>query len=54
MPNGVPPLAEHGLFSITASSTINAPVDKVWDALLDFPSYVHWYRPNFLEQASKF
>lgn len=31
-----------GVFSVYASSLIDAPVEKVWSILLDFPSYKEW------------
>ncbi|KAI0078385.1 hypothetical protein K474DRAFT_1660386 [Panus rudis PR-1116 ss-1] len=37
-----PPKAEDGVFCVTASSIIHAPIEKVWKTLLDFPSYPEW------------
>jgi len=37
----LPPSADSG-WAVTASQTIDAPVDKVWGILLDFPSYSEW------------
>lgn len=38
----LPPLSSDGVFSVSASSTINAPPEKVWAILLDFASYNEW------------
>ena len=38
----VPPLAESSVFIIRSSINISAPKQKVWDILLDFPSYGEW------------
>ncbi|EPQ55908.1 hypothetical protein GLOTRDRAFT_116062 [Gloeophyllum trabeum ATCC 11539] len=38
----VPPSPEEGVFSITRSTVINAPREKVWNVLLDFPKYSEW------------
>ncbi|KAF7339813.1 hypothetical protein MVEN_01897800 [Mycena venus] len=40
--SGVPPLASSGVFSVGDSVLINAPREKVWKILLDFPSYEEW------------
>lgn len=37
----IPPLPA-GVFSVGASSLIDAPIDKVWNILLDFQSYSEW------------
>ncbi|CAL1698177.1 unnamed protein product [Somion occarium] len=42
MSGPTPPRAEDGVFTMTASATIDAPVEKVWNVLLDFPSYPEW------------
>jgi uncharacterized protein YndB with AHSA1/START domain len=38
----LPPPAEKGVFSVTVTREINAPIDRVWQVLLDFPSYKEW------------
>ncbi|KAI0649821.1 hypothetical protein C8Q79DRAFT_923301 [Trametes meyenii] len=38
-PSNLPPPSYNGTFAVNATSVINAPVEKVWDILLDFPSY---------------
>lgn len=38
----LPPLSSDGVFSVSASSRINAPPEKVWAILLDFASYNEW------------
>ncbi|KAF8213264.1 hypothetical protein K438DRAFT_1803682 [Mycena galopus ATCC 62051] len=40
--SGVPPLASSGVFSVGASILIDAPREKVWQILLDLPSYGKW------------
>jgi len=40
--SNLPPLGSKGIFSVTASITIDAPIEKVWSILLDFPSYHEW------------
>ena len=40
--SALPPRAEDGVLALTASSVIDAPIDKVWGILLDFPSYPEW------------
>lgn len=42
MPGNLPPSASDGVFAITAGTVIDAPIEKVWEALLDFPSYPEW------------
>ncbi|CAL1698228.1 unnamed protein product [Somion occarium] len=42
MSGPTPPRAEDGVFTMTASATIDTPVEKVWNVLLDFPSYPEW------------
>lgn len=36
------PPEEPGVFKTQANATIDAPIDVVWNALLDFPSYPDW------------
>ena len=43
MPDKLPPRVQDGVLAVTASSDIDAPVDKVWEVLLDFASYPEWY-----------
>ncbi|GJE92890.1 SRPBCC domain-containing protein [Phanerochaete sordida] len=38
----VPPRAEDSVLAVTASAVIDAPVEKVWEVLLDFPAYPEW------------
>ena len=38
----VPPLAKSSVFIIRSSINISAPKQKVWEVLLDFPSYGEW------------
>jgi hypothetical protein len=38
----LPPLRSSGVFSVSASSLIDAPVERAWSILLDFPSYKKW------------
>jgi len=40
--SNLPPLAENGVFSVSSSILIDAPIEKVWSILLDFPSYKEW------------
>lgn len=37
----LPPVAP-GVFNASARIEINAPIEKAWEALLDFPSYPNW------------
>ncbi|KAI0670244.1 hypothetical protein C8Q78DRAFT_974820 [Trametes maxima] len=39
MPTNLPPPSYSGPFTVNASITIDAPIDKVWEVLLDFPKY---------------
>lgn len=39
----LPPKASDGVLTVTASSIIDAPIEKVWEVLLDFSSYPEWY-----------
>lgn len=43
MSQGLPPLASAGVFTVSASSTIDAPRDVVWQVLMDWGSYHQWY-----------
>ncbi|KAJ8583912.1 hypothetical protein M405DRAFT_747879 [Rhizopogon salebrosus TDB-379] len=38
----VPPLSSNGVFSVSASSLINAPREVVWEVLMDWKSYKEW------------
>ncbi|KAF9264466.1 hypothetical protein L218DRAFT_900239, partial [Marasmius fiardii PR-910] len=38
-----PPDASSAVVIVADSITIDAPVEKVWNALLDFPSYEEWW-----------
>ncbi|KAH0834072.1 hypothetical protein J3R83DRAFT_11356 [Lanmaoa asiatica] len=49
---GLPPLAERGVFSASASITIDAPRDLVWQVLMDWGSY-QACRNQCLTDASK-
>jgi uncharacterized protein YndB with AHSA1/START domain len=40
---GLPPNAADGVFSVSATTVIDAPIEKVWGVLIDFPSYHEWY-----------
>ncbi|KAH9852934.1 hypothetical protein C2E23DRAFT_139421 [Lenzites betulinus] len=42
MPTNLPPPTYTGPVQGNASIVIDAPVDKVWSALIDFPSYPQW------------
>ena len=44
--SSLPPLSSSGVFSVSASSSIDAPLEKVWSILLDFPSYKKWQEFN--------
>ncbi|KAI0369266.1 hypothetical protein BV20DRAFT_946385 [Pilatotrama ljubarskyi] len=39
MPSNLPPPSYSGPFTANASVVIDAPIEKVWDVLLDFPKY---------------
>jgi hypothetical protein len=41
--SNLPPLSTSGVFSVSASIIIDAPRDKVWNVLLDFPKYHEWF-----------
>jgi hypothetical protein len=41
--SSLPPQLQEGyVFAVSGSSLIDAPPDKVWDAILDFKSYKLW------------
>ncbi|ESK90891.1 hypothetical protein Moror_16477 [Moniliophthora roreri MCA 2997] len=40
-PSHLPPVAP-GYFNVSASTLINAPIDEVWQVLLDLPKYPEW------------
>jgi len=40
--SNLPPLPSKGVFHVSASVIIDAPRDKVWRVLLDFPKYHEW------------
>ncbi|KAJ7601006.1 hypothetical protein C8J56DRAFT_23715 [Mycena floridula] len=42
MSSTIPTLADNAVLILHASIIIDAPVEKVWDILLDFPSYEKW------------
>ncbi|KAI0632967.1 hypothetical protein C8Q77DRAFT_1120723 [Trametes polyzona] len=42
MPTNLPPPTYTGPFTGNASVVIDAPIDKVWQALIDFPKYPEW------------
>jgi hypothetical protein len=44
--SSLPPLRSNGVFSVSASCSIDAPLEKVWSILLDFPSYKKWQEFN--------
>jgi hypothetical protein len=41
-PSNLPPVTPGAVFEGHANILINAPVQKAWDVLLDFPSYPEW------------
>jgi len=41
-PSNLPSLDFKGVFSVGTSITIDAPIEKVWSILLDFPCYHEW------------
>ena len=43
----LPPRAEDAVLAMTASAVIDAPIEKVWEVLVDFPSYPEWYAYKF-------
>ncbi|KIY63656.1 hypothetical protein CYLTODRAFT_402871 [Cylindrobasidium torrendii FP15055 ss-10] len=40
--SAIPPAVSDGVFAVTGSSVIEAPIDKVWQVLLDIESYPVW------------
>lgn len=44
--SSLPPLRSNGVFSASASCSIDAPLEKVWSIMLDFPSYKKWQEFN--------
>ena len=44
--SSLPPLRSDGVFSVSASSSIDAPLEKVWSILIDSPSYEIWQEFN--------
>ena len=38
----LPPLADGTVFAVGTNITINAPIDTVWDVLLDWDNYAEW------------
>jgi len=38
----LPPLSDDHVFSVSGTSLIDAPREKVWKVLLDFPTYGQW------------
>ncbi|KAJ7600415.1 hypothetical protein C8J56DRAFT_846949 [Mycena floridula] len=38
----LPPLAENAVFYVSASTIIEAPIEKVWNIMLDFQAYGEW------------
>ena len=53
--SSLPPLSSNGVFSVSASCTVDAPLEKVWSILLDFPSYKKWqeFKAYFLLARSE-
>ncbi|KAH9160561.1 hypothetical protein EDB89DRAFT_1893438 [Lactarius sanguifluus] len=49
----VPPLATSSVFIIRSSIAISASRQKVWDTLLDFPSYGEWCEKLISEEDKK-
>lgn len=39
----LPPLGSDYVFSVSSSALIDAPRDKVWSIMMDFPSYTNWW-----------
>ncbi|PPQ73804.1 hypothetical protein CVT24_007256 [Panaeolus cyanescens] len=37
-----PPLIESGVFAVSGSSLIDAPKEKIWDIMMNFPEYGQW------------
>jgi hypothetical protein len=42
MSSNLPPGKGGAVFIAQASIVITAPIDRIWDVLLDFPSYGEW------------
>ncbi|KAF5314328.1 hypothetical protein D9619_011772 [Psilocybe cf. subviscida] len=40
--SNLPPLGSDYVFSVSSSALIDAPRDKIWSIMLDFPSYTNW------------
>ncbi|KAF8064045.1 hypothetical protein FPV67DRAFT_199419 [Lyophyllum atratum] len=40
--SNLPPLVENGVFSVSSSILIDAPLEKVWSIMMDFPTYKEW------------
>jgi len=40
--SSLPPLVSTGVFSVSTSCVIDAPIKDVWSTLIDFPSYNDW------------
>ncbi|KAH9916128.1 hypothetical protein B0H21DRAFT_770865 [Amylocystis lapponica] len=40
--SNLPPASFEGVFEMSASVDIDAPIESVWEILLDFPSYRKW------------
>lgn len=38
----LPPLANDTVFAVGTNITIDAPIDAVWDVLLDWDNYADW------------
>ena|ERR1700722_15308968 len=41
--SGLPPVVSDSVFAVSTSTIIDAPREKVWTVLMDFPSYNQWY-----------
>ena len=56
MSSHLPPLRSNGVFSVSSSCSIDAPLEKVWSILLDFPSYKKWqgFNAYFFAARSQF
>ncbi|KAF9480311.1 hypothetical protein BDN70DRAFT_623161 [Pholiota conissans] len=40
--SNLPPLGSDHVFSVSSSALIDAPLEKVWAIMLDFPNYTKW------------
>lgn len=49
---GLPPRSSQGVFSVSASITIDAPRATVWQVLMDWGSYHEWYVTHSIGQDS--